>query len=185
LALLLPFAFFFWLTHIFPKPLNDKCVNPTIIPPTPTFPYKKYVLDFVNVQFKNRLVSMVSNDQWFFDCSTTIGNTDVTGQLIYSFVAILEGSTCNNLTEVACIFPDVRGFEVKTGKSYHLQVLEKFDDVGSNPVLTIKPSAPPLPNVDYPNALTIPPQPSFPYTVVADLVTPTKTPDNPIYIELS
>jgi hypothetical protein len=81
---------------------------------------------------------------------------------------------------VACIFPVVRGFEVKTGKSYHIQVLEKFDDVGSNPVLTIKPSAPPLPNVDCPNALTIPHQPSFPYTIVTDLVTPTKTPDNPI-----
>jgi hypothetical protein len=106
--------------------------------------------------------------------------TQMTGQLIYSFVAILEGSTCNNLTEVACIFPVVRGFEVKTGKSYYIQVLENFNNVGSNLVLTIKPSAPPLPNVDCPNALTIPPQPSFPYTIVADLVTPTKTPDNPI-----
>jgi hypothetical protein len=158
----------------------------------------KNVLDFVNATSNpiDPVLSCLYDEpsfnsrtawfQWsptisgFFDFSTPIGIADVTGQLIYSFVAILEGSTSNNLTEVACLFPVVRGFEVKTGKSYHIQVLENFNDVGSNLVLTIKPSVPALPNVDCPNALTIPPQPSFPYTIVTDLVTPTKTPDNPI-----
>jgi hypothetical protein len=165
-------------------PLNDECVNATVIPSNTALPYTTSPIPFNNASYNyfdpvtscnatsldfpkgtdgaTMWYSFMPSTTGLFAFSTTESTLNMQGDFSGNFssiIGIFTGSACNSLQEVTCsrLRMGVTAVNLVAGTPYYIKVGTFDDEVGGQLKLSVKVGTPPPPNAQCANAVAIDP----------------------------